>query len=148
MGLMRYLLDTNICSYIIKYRPIEVWNKFKTLAIDDCVISSITVAELRYWVAKNKRLHYQSQNHGAPKINEQVIDNFISHLFIADFDDQAAKVYGHTRDILEAKGISVSSADLFIGSHAISLGLILVTNNLKDFTPFPTIQLENWIATV
>ena len=72
MGLitiMKYLLDTNICSYIIKYKPLEVWKKFKSVSIDDCGISSITLAELKYWVARNKRLHEKSNNHGSPKIN-------------------------------------------------------------------------------
>ena len=148
MGLitiMKYLLDTNICSYIIKYKPLEVWKKFKSVSIDDCGISSITLAELKYWVARNKRLHEKSNNHGSPKINEHIIDNFVSHLNVLDFDVPAANIYGKIRDSLDAKGIIVGNADLFIGSHAISLGAILVTNNTKDFAAFPNIQLENWV---
>jgi tRNA(fMet)-specific endonuclease VapC len=141
---MKYLLDTNICSYIIKYKPLEVWKKFKSLPIEDCAISSITLAELKYWVARNKRLHEKSKNHGTPNINEQIIDNFVSHLDVVEFDTEAAIVYGKVRDALEAKGITVGSADLFIGSHAISLRAVLVTNNVKDFKAFPDIQLENW----
>lgn len=142
---MKYMLDTNICSYIIKHRPVEVLAKFKTLSIDDCCISSITYAELKYWVARNKRLHIKSQNHGDPKINEQVINNFVSHLDIVEFDAHAADVYAEIRDAIEAKGLIVGNADLLIGAHAISLNSILVTNNMKDFIHFPTIQLENWV---
>jgi tRNA(fMet)-specific endonuclease VapC len=142
---MKYLLDTNICSYIIKYKPIEVWKKFKSLEIEDCAISSITHAELKYWVARNKRLHEKSKNHGIPKINEELINHFVSHLYVADFDFNAAEIYGKMRDSLESRGVVVGHADLLIGAHAISLGVILVTNNIKDFSGFPNIQLENWI---
>ena len=143
---MQYLLDTNICSYIIKYKPLEVWKKFQTLKIDDCAISSITVAELKYWVAKNKRLHIKSQNQDIPKINEQIINDFIRHLYIASFDENAANTYGEIRDKLVSKGISVAHADLLIGAHAVSLGVTLVTNNTKDFSGFPSLRLENWIS--
>lgn len=141
---MKYMLDTNICGYIIKQKPAAVWEKFKVLQVDDCCISSITCAELRYWVARNKRLHTKSQNQGAPKVNEQVINLFIAHLSIMTFDSSAAAIYGQVRDVLEANGQPVGEADLFIGSHAISLNCVLVTNNIKDFEHFPGIQLENW----
>lgn len=142
---MKYLLDTNICSYIIKNRPLSVLEKFRTLEMDDCGISSITLAELRYWVARNKRLHQQSNNKGKPNINEQVINNFLIHLWIAEFDNHAARVYGDIRDALEASGKIIGAEDLMIGSHAISLGCILVTNNEREFKQMPRIRLENWV---
>lgn len=144
---MKYMLDTNICSYIIKHRPLEVLAKFKTLQMDDCCISSITCAELKYWVARNKRLHVKSQNQGLPKINEQIINNFVSHLDVIEFDSHAADVYAEIRDEIEFKGLVVGNADLLIGAHAISLDMILVTTNMKDFANFPAIQLENWVNT-
>lgn len=143
---MKYMLDTNICSYIIKHRPLEVLAKFKTLQIDDCCISSISYAELKYWVARNKRLHIKSQNQDAPKINEQIINDFVSHLDIVEFGAHAADVYAEIRDAVEIKGFQVGNADLLIGSHAISLELTLVTNNIKDFAELPNIQLENWVS--
>lgn len=143
---MKYLLDTNICSYIIKHRPLEVLAKFNTLATDDCGISSITYAELKFWVARNKRLHRQSANPGSPKINEEVINHFASHLDVLEFDAHAADVYAEIRDAVEAKGIVVGNADLLIAAHAISLNLILVTHNIKDFQAIPSLQLENWVA--
>ncbi len=142
---MKYMLDTNICSYIIKHRPVEAWEKFKTLQMDDCCISSITCAELRYWVASNKRLHVKNRNQGTPKVNEQVINHFIAHLPVVMFDANAAAVYGQVRDALEANGQPVGEANLLIGSHAISLNCMLVTNNIDDFKHFPEIQLENWV---
>ena len=143
---MKYMLDTNICSYIIKNRPLEVLAKFKTLKIDDCCISSITYAELKYWVARNNRLHLKSKNEGSPKINEQVINSFVSHLDVMELNAHAAEIYATLRDSIEAKGLTVGNADLLIGAHAISLNCILVTNNTKDFAEFPQIQLENWAS--
>jgi tRNA(fMet)-specific endonuclease VapC len=143
---MKYMLDTNICSYIIKHRPLEVRAKFKTLQMNDCAMSCITYAELKYWVARNKRLHVKSQNQGVPRINEQVINHFISHLDVIEFDPHAADVYAEIRDEIESKGLMVGNADLLIGAHAISLDRVLVTNNTKDFVNFPAIQLENWVT--
>jgi tRNA(fMet)-specific endonuclease VapC len=143
---MKYMLDTNICSYIIKNKPLEVLKKFNSLTTDQCCLSSITVSELKYWAARNKYLHEKSGNDGNPRINEMIINDFIMRLEIMEFDNFAAEVYGNIRLALEVKGVLVGSADLFIGSHAISLGAILVTNNSKDFDQFPGIQLENWVA--
>lgn len=143
---MKYMLDTNICSYIIKYRPQEVYAKFKTLSMNDCCVSSITYAELKFWVVRNKRLHRKSDNQGIPKINEQLINNFASHLDILEFDAHAAEIYAEIRDDTEAKGITVGNADLLIAAHAISLNSILVTNNIRDFENIPHIQLENWVS--
>lgn len=143
---MKYMLDTNICSYIIKHKPPEVRQRFNSLTMDDCCMSSITLAELRYWVSRHRQLHEKSKNSGTPKINAQIIDDFIAHLPIADFDSGAADTYGEIRATLETKGILVGHADLLIGAHAISLGAILVTNNTKDFVNLPHIQLENWVS--
>ena len=142
---MKYMLDTNICSYIIKNRPLEVFEKFKSLHIEDCCISAVTYAELKYWVVKNKRLHVLSKNEGEPKIGEQVINNFVSHLEIMEFGAYAGDIYGNLRDATAANGITVDNADLLIAAHAISLNITLVTNNIKDFNAIPGIKLENWL---
>lgn len=139
------MLDTNICSYIIKNKPLEVLAKFKALRINDCCISSITYAELKFWVSRNKRLHAKSQNLGQPKINEQLINNFVSHLDIVEFDAHAAEIYGDSRAQMEETGIIIGNADLLIAAHAVSLKLTLITNNIKDFHKFPNIKLENWV---
>lgn len=142
---MKYMLDTNICSYIIKNRPIQVLHKFKKIDVHSCVISAVTLAELKYWVARNKKIHQRSKNSGDPKVNERVINDFVSHLIVMDFDDLAADVYGKIRAELEANGTLVGNADLMIGAHAISLKATLVTNNIKEFKRLPGIELENWL---
>lgn len=142
---MKYMLDTNICSYIIKKRPLSVFEKLKTIPIDCCGISSITLAELRYWVGRNKRLHQRSQNAGKPNINEAVIDQFISHLSIAKFDSLAADAYGEIRAELEQTGKLIGSEDLFIAAHALSIDSILVTNNVREFEKVPNLIIENWV---
>lgn len=140
------MLDTNICSYIIKHKPLNVREKFETLGMGECCISSITLAELKFWVAENKRHHAQSQNSGSVKINEKVIDIFVNHLLVVDFDTAAANSYGEIRSLFKKEGIVISNLDLLIGSHATSLEIVLVSNNLKEFTHFPDLRLENWIA--
>ncbi len=142
---MKYMLDTNICSYIIKQRPLSVLEKLKTVPIEECGISSITLAELRYWVGKNKRLHQKSRNTGKPNINEEVIDKFVSHLNIAQFDSLAADAYGDIRAELEQNGTLIGSEDLFIAAHAVSMNSILVTNNIKEFENVPNLIIENWL---
>ena len=110
-----------------------------------CIISTVTLAELKYWVARNKKIHQRSQNSGDPQINKVVINDFVSHLIVMDFDDLAANFYGKIRAELAAKGTLVGNADLMIGAHAISLKAILVTNNIKEFERLPGIKLENWL---
>jgi len=132
---MRFLLDTNVCIYIIKNKPPEVLAKFKTLDISDVVISSITVAELEYGVYKSQR---QEQNQVA-------LSQFLITLDIIPFDEQATQTYGRIRAELESQGIIIGSMDMLIASQAISLGLILVTNNVREFSRIPELVLENWV---
>lgn len=139
------MLDTNICSYIIKYKPQSVRKKFDELGMEECCISSIILTELRYWVANNKKHHERSRNPGQAKTNEKVIDIFVNHLLVVDFDTNAANCYGEARSFFKENGIVVSNLDLLIGSHATSLGITLVTNNMKEFIHFPNLRLENWI---
>lgn len=139
------MLDTSICSYIIKYKPLQVRKKFSELEIGECCISSITLAELKYWVANNKRHHERSKNLGQVNINESIIEKFVNHLLVLDFDSNAANYYGEVRSHFKERGIVISGEDLLIGSHALSLDLILVTNNIKEFAHFSTLRIENWL---
>ena len=131
---MIYLLDTNICIYIIKKKPPNVLRKFKTLQLGDIGISSITVAELRYGVEKSK--------YGAR--NRRAVEQFLMPLAIANFDAKTAQIYGQIRAALEAKGTPIGPLDTLIAAHALSLDVTLVTNNTKEFSRVPGLKLENW----
>ena len=128
---MKYLLDTNICIYIIKQKPIEVFEKFKTLQIGDIGISSITLAELEYGVNKSS----QQQK------NKKALNEFLLPIEIYEFDRSASIIYGKVRAYLEKQG----SLDNLIASHAISLNILIVTNNEKEFRRIPNLQVENWV---
>ena len=77
--------------------------------------------------------------------NEQIINDFVSHVEVAEFGAYAGDIYGKIRDTISAKGIVVDHADLLIAAHAISLDIVLVTNNIRDFKAIPNIKLENWL---
>ncbi|MBD2168342.1 type II toxin-antitoxin system VapC family toxin [Calothrix membranacea FACHB-236] len=131
---MRYLLDTNICIYIIKQKPQKVLDKFQSLSISDVGISSITVAELEYGVAKSEQ---QEKNRAA-------LLQFLLPLEIVDFNQASAVIYGTIRSNLESRGLIIGAMDLLIAAHALSLGVILVTNNVREFSRIPNLLLENW----
>jgi len=132
---MKYLLDTNICIYIIKKKPENVIKKFLKLRPGSVTISSITLSELYYGVFKSS------------KTNENMIamQEFVSPLIILDFTDQDAIIYGKIRAELEGKGKLIGAMDLLIASIAKSRELILVTNNTKEFSRISDLKLENWV---
>ncbi|KAF3886267.1 MULTISPECIES: type II toxin-antitoxin system tRNA(fMet)-specific endonuclease VapC [Nostocales] len=132
---MRFLLDTNTCIYIIKRKPKKVLDKFQALDISDVGISSITIAELEYGVYKSQR---QEQNRIA-------LTQFLIPLQVVPFDEQATQTYGNIRAELENQGIVIGSMDMLIVSQAICLGLILVTNNVRELSRIPALMLENWV---
>lgn len=131
---MKYMLDTNICIYIIKQKPLKVLKHFRGQAAGDIGISSITLAELRYGVFKS--LHVEK--------NRQAIDEFILPLEIADFDERAASEYGILRAELEKTGKPIGSMDMLIGAHALALGITLVTNNTKEFRQVRDLNISDW----
>jgi len=131
---MKYMLDTNICIYIIRKHPPEVLKHFCQLYIGDIGISSITLAELNYGVKKS--LH--------KKQNLEALHAFIAPLEIVDFDAHAADCYGAIRAELEKIGKPIGSLDFMIAAHAQSLNIILVTNNTKEFSRVKGLAIENW----
>lgn len=133
---MRFLLDTNICIYIIKQKPLKVLQKFKTYDVGDIGISSITVAELEFGVQKSQ----------FPAKNQQALEQFLLPLQIADYERAASSIYGELRAKLEKRGTPIGSLDTLIAAHALSLGVILVTNNEKEFQRVPNLELENWAS--
>ncbi len=120
---MDHLLDTNICIYIIKQKPIAVLNRFANISPLNIGISSITVAELEYGVQKSF----------FPQQNKAALDKFLSALNIYDFDLNASIFYGTIRAKLETEGIIIGSLDMLIAAHALSLNCTLVTNNEREF---------------
>ncbi len=132
--MMRYILDTNICIYIIKKKPVEVFEKFRKLPLGTVGISSITLAELVFGVSKSSQ----------PEKNQLALNQFLIPLDIIDFDTQAALAYGRIRADLEKKGTPIGSLDTLIAAHVISLKLTLVTNNEKEFNRVEGLIIENW----
>ena len=119
---MDYLLDTNICIYIIKKRPDKVLQQFEGLSLGSVAISSITLAELYYGIMKNSN----------PEKNQEALDKFLTPLEIADFDYYATIEYGRIHAELEKNGTPIGPFDTLIAAHAKSLNLTLVTNNNKE----------------
>lgn len=132
---MHYMLDTNICIYLIKERPENVIKKFKTLKINEVCISSVTLGELAFGVEKSQRR----------KKNLEALGEFIIPLDIMPFDDEAAFCYGEIRASLESKGRPIGALDTMIAAHAKSLNATLVTNNEKEFKRVPKLKIENWV---
>ncbi len=133
---MKFLLDTNICIYIIKRKPPEVLQKFNAYQVGEVGVSSITVAELKFGVQKSQ----------FPAKNQQALAQFLLPLEIADFDHTAATIYGDVRVTLEKGGISIGSLDTLIAAHALSLKVTLITNNMKEFSRVPNLKLDNWVG--
>jgi len=132
---MRYMLDTNICIALIKRKPPKALRRFDRLTAGDVGISVITLAELRYGVAK-------SQN---TERNRQALEEFLLPLEVADFDERAASAYGTVRADLENAGGPIGPLDTPIGAHAQSLGVVLVTNNTAEFRRIKGLKIENWL---
>lgn len=132
--MLKYLLDTKIVIYVLKRRPIAVLKTFNAHA-NHIAISSITLAELLHGAEKSARV----------EDNLRVVEDFISRLEVLPYGTKAAQHYGRIRADLEVKGKSIGVNDLHIAAHARSEGLILVTNNLREFARVPALQTENWI---
>ncbi len=131
---MKYLFDTDICIYIIKKKPLRLLHKLTRMNISDIGISSITLSELEYGVEKSK----------FPQKNRIALLEFLSPIEIYDYNDLAAQKYGIIRSELEKKGTIIGSLDMLIAAHAVSINLILITNNESEFKRVPGLKTENW----
>lgn len=130
-----YILDTNICIYIIKKKPETVFNRFKAFTLGRIGISSITLAEMQYGIGKSSK----------PIQNQDALNQFLLPLEILDFNANAAIEYGNIRSSLEKQGTPIGSLDMLIAAHAISVGAVLVTNNTKEFNRVYGLKTENWV---
>jgi tRNA(fMet)-specific endonuclease VapC len=132
---MRYLLDTDICIYVINARPAAVLQAFRLHEAAGLGISSVTAAELFYGVART----------GSQR-NLQALRRFLAPLEIAAFDAAAAEVCGSLRAWLAGQGTPIGPYDTQIAAHAHALGVTLVSNNTREFARVPGLRVENWAA--
>ncbi len=132
---MKYMLDTNICIYIIRKKPATVLNHLTKFKPNDIAISSITLSELEYGVQKSSN----------PYQNKLALTEFLIPFTILPFDEIAAREYGKIRTSLERWGNIIGSMDMLIAAQALSLNLTLVTNNIKEFNRVKELKIENWI---
>jgi tRNA(fMet)-specific endonuclease VapC len=131
---MRYLLDTDICIYLIKGASDKVRQRLRKIAVGEVGISTVTLSELCYGVANSAR---PEQNHAA-------LLQFIMTLDVLAYEAEAAEAYGRLRADLARKRKTVGSMDMMIAAHAIALDRTLVTNNVRAFSRIGALQLENW----
>ncbi len=130
-----YMLDTDICIYIIKQKPQRVLERLQKLQADDLAISVITFAELMNGAKKSQRV----------KDNIRKLEELAELLIVQPFDIKAAAAYGDVRSGLEKRGKVIGSNDMLIAAHALSLGWVLVTNNEKEFKRVKGLKIENWV---
>ena len=131
---MKYMLDTNICIYAIKHKTETVIKSFLSHVPEEMCISAVTYAELMYGVEKSMAIEK----------NRIALSLFLSPLTILEFQASAAEEYGKVRAELESKGMPIGPMDLLIAGHARSEGLILVTNNTREFCRVEGLVVEDW----
>ena len=130
----RYMLDTNMCIYLMKNQPEEVARRFATCYVGDVVMSAITFAELEYGVAVS----------ADPEREHANLQTLVEDIPVVAFDAQAALAYGPIR--LATRENKKDALDKLIAAHAAALGVTVVTNNLKDFARYPGVATENWLT--
>ena len=135
MTTARYLLDTNICIYIAKQRPVTVMDRFVNLQVGDLGMSIVTHGELCFGAEKSRN---------SQKAFE-VLGRLTELIPVVSFPETAAQTYGEVRATLEKRGQPIGANDLWIAAHALSAGLTLVSNNCREFERVPGLKLENWV---
>lgn len=133
--MLRYMLDTNICSYILKNHPIVVKQRFEEVGTGHIYLSTIVLSEMYYGAAR----------HPKGVVIRREIDDFVSRLIVLPWDEAAADHYGSIRSALEKVGTPIGAMDMLIAAHARSYGAVLVTNNQKEFSRIKDLGLENWM---
>jgi tRNA(fMet)-specific endonuclease VapC len=132
-----YLLDTNICIYLIKKHPPEVLARFQQIQLKQLYIPTITLFELYYGIEKNN----------SHQRNMLALENFIAPLTVVDFTLDAAKKAATIRNTLQKQGTPIGAYDIQIAAIALSLDMILLTNNTREFERVNGLKLENWVNT-
>ena len=131
---MRYMIDTNICIYIIKHKPETVYKELQKHDPSEVCISSVTYAELIHGVEKS----------AAIEKNRLALALLLANIEIMNFDVNAANCYGKIRANLEKKGTPIGPLDMMIAGHAQSLSYTVVTNNVKEFSRVTNLDIVNW----
>ena len=131
---MKYLLDTNICIYIINERPAQVLQRLIDAGQASLALSTVTVAELAFGVEKSNRADSRTK-----------LENFLSKFPLLPWDKNAAWAYGKERKSLEASGQRIGERDLLLASQALASDLTVVTNNTREFERVVGLKLENWV---
>jgi tRNA(fMet)-specific endonuclease VapC len=129
------MLDTNTCIHVIKHRSKALFDRMSVLPIESIASSSIVIAELWYGVALSSK----------KKHNETALKDFLDYIDVLDWPVGAGPVYGNIRRHLKEKGTPIGAMDLLIAAHALFLGAVLVTDNVREFERVPGLNLENWI---
>jgi tRNA(fMet)-specific endonuclease VapC len=132
--MQRYMLDTDTCSYIMKRSEPAVLERLRKLPVSDACISVITKSELLYGVEVSPRRRQ----------DEAALRAFLGYIEVLDLPDLAAQHYAQIRAALKSAGTMIGANDLFIAAHARSLGLTLVTNNVREFSRVSKLAIENW----
>lgn len=133
--ILRYLLDTNICIYITKQKPLSVIHQFKKLDIGMVSMSIITYGELYYGAQKSQ--------HSQKALS--ILTELTRLIPVLPLLKESGEHYGKVRSHLEKLGKPIGNNDLWIAAHALALNLPLVTNNVKEFKRIPDLQIENWV---
>lgn len=132
--MIRYLLDTDICIYAIKKKPFHLVNRLLEFGLGDLGVSSITVSELEYGIAKSDR----------PEKSRTALVSFLGALEVLPYGRRAAQEFGTIRAKLELAGTPIGFLDLLIAAHALALECPLITNNEREFSRVPGLLVENW----
>lgn len=132
---MKYMLDTNICIYVIANRSLEVVKKFRKMDKDQISVSVIVASELAYGVAKS-RLYEQ---------NKETLELFLSSLSVEPMADSVMWHYASLRTQLERAGTVIGENDQWIAAHALATNSVLVSNNMRKFERVAGLTLENWV---
>ena len=132
----KYMLDTNICIHLMKHQPPQVHERFAQCFVGDVVISAVTLAELEFGIA--------CSSPAAQESNRSALESLLEDIMVAPFEAHAAKAYGPIRAAYKDR--NRDALDKLIASHAVALGVTLVTNNEADFVNYAGLPVENWVS--
>lgn len=132
---MTYMLDTNICIYVIKHKPEKVFQHMQENLQKGLCISAITLAELEHGIEKSSY----------PEKNRAALTRFLAIIDVLPFDELAANKYGKVCAYLQRQGTPIRTMDMLIAGHAIAADCIIVTNNVREFERVPGLTIENWV---